>query len=68
MPTLNRRRFVEHKARAEFKANAGVTNAEHREFLVKLAEISLDNVRAQAEHLRRTNFDHEFDLPKKPGR
>ena len=51
MPSLNRRRFVERKARSEFETHRGTTEPSERSFQLDLARTQLENVVLQAQHL-----------------
>lgn len=50
MPTKNRREFVLHRTRVEFRSNAAVDPKE-AQFLLDLAETHLETVKVQAAHL-----------------
>lgn len=70
MPTTNRRKFIEAKARHEFRQGATETDAERIQFLVMHADVSLDTVIAQADHLSEVfaspTAPTEFDLGESP--
>ena len=51
LPSANRRDFILAKARAEFAANAGETDADTIEQHIAYGEFMLDTLGVQAEHL-----------------
>jgi LYR motif-containing protein 4 len=60
MPTPNRRKFVIRKTRTEFKANKGVTDPKEIKDGIRLADVNLDTVLLQAEHLSRLMKDPNY--------
>ena len=50
MPTANRQQWVRAKARQEFRGNKDVCGPELG-FLIQLAEVQLDNLLSQQQHL-----------------
>ena len=51
LPSMNRRAFVRKRARNEFEAGRSA-QGEQIEFLLRYADVSVDNIEAQAKHLR----------------
>ncbi|KAF0852857.1 mitochondrial Complex1_LYR family protein [Andalucia godoyi] len=51
MPTENRRQFIVHRTRAEFRENMHETDTEKIQFLYALGETHLETVKIQAAHL-----------------
>ncbi len=66
LPTENRRAFVRRKARDEFAA-ARDAAGERRDFLLRYAETSIDNVVAMAAHLREAALFRPDDAAAAPG-
>jgi hypothetical protein len=52
MPTRNRRQFILKKARHEFEAAKAETDPARIAFLMDYGALSLDNINAQAAHLK----------------
>lgn len=52
LPTLNRRKHVEARVRADFRAARAEADPEKLAFLLSFADISLDNVQSQASTLK----------------
>jgi len=52
LPTLNRRLYVQKRARAEYAAARSETDPEKIAFLLQFAAVSLDNVESQARTLK----------------
>ena len=51
LPSMNRRAFVRKRARDEFEAGRSA-QGDQIDFLLRYADVSVDNIEAQAQHLR----------------
>ena len=52
LPTANRRGYVRAKTRAEFRDHREVGDPDKISFLIMLGETNLDDIKAQAGHLK----------------
>lgn len=57
MPTNNRKNYIRKKARDSFREKMNLSDIKEIEFYCQYAEISLDNVNSQAEHLSKLSQD-----------
>lgn len=63
MPTKNRELYVKAKARLEFRRGSAVTSPAEVDELLAFAELSLDNINAQAAALTRIARDPASFFP-----
>jgi hypothetical protein len=62
MPTQNRRDFIAHKARSEFRKAQHETDVQQIDFHLRLADVQLESITIQAKHLQAI-FDGDL-IPK----
>lgn len=62
MPTPNRRNFVIHKTKTEYRLNKNLTDPKEIELCLRLADTNLDSVLVQAEHLTRLVRDPNYKI------